>query len=53
MDTKLKRRTTFYPQKDGQTKVVNMIVVYLLQGYCGKHPNTWDEHLSYIQHAYN
>lgn len=34
-------------------EVVNRTMVHLLRGYCGKHPKTWDEHLSYIQHAYN
>jgi hypothetical protein len=38
MDTKLKKSTTFHPQTDGQTKVVNKIVVHLLRGYCCKHP---------------
>ena len=33
--------------------MVNRIVVKLLRGYCGKHPKSWDEHLEYIQHAYN
>jgi len=53
MDTRLKRSTAFHPQMNGQTKVVNRIVVHLLRGYCGKHPKSWDEHLEYIQHAYN
>jgi hypothetical protein len=53
MDTKLKKRTTFHPQTDGQTEVVNQTVVYLLRAYCNKHPKLWDEHLHYIQHAYN
>jgi len=22
-------------------------------GYCNKHPKLWDEHLCYVQHAYN
>jgi hypothetical protein len=43
MDTKLKRSTTFHPQTDGQTKVVNQTVVLLLRGYCSKHPKLWDE----------
>jgi hypothetical protein len=33
--------------------VVNKIIVHLLHGYCSKHPKLWDEHLHYIQHAYN
>ena len=53
MDTKLKKSTTFHPQTDGQTEVVNMTVIQLLWGYCSKHPKLWDEHLCYVQHAYN
>ena len=51
MDTKLKKNTTFHPQTDGKTKVVNKAVIHLLRGYCSKHPKLWDEHLCYIQHA--
>ena len=53
MDAKLKKSTNFYPQIDGQTKVVNRIVIHILHEYCNKHPKFWDEHLHYIQHAYN
>jgi hypothetical protein len=53
MDTKLKKSTSFHPQTDGQTEVVNRTVVHLLRAYCSKHPKLWDEHLHYIQHAYN
>jgi hypothetical protein len=28
-------------------------VVHLLRAYCSKHPKLWDEHLHYVQHAYN
>ena len=28
-------------------------MIHLLHGYCIKHPKLWDEHLHYIQHAYN
>jgi hypothetical protein len=53
MDTKLKKRIAFHLQTDGQTEVVNRIVVHLLRAYCSKHPKLWDEHLHYVQHAYN
>ena len=49
MDTKLKKSTTFHPQIDGQTEVVNMMVIQLLRGYCSKHPKLWNEHLCYVQ----
>ena len=53
MDTRLKKSTTFHPQTDGQTKVVNRTLNQFLRGYCSKHPKLWDEHLCYVQHAYN
>ena len=53
MDIKLKKRTAFHPQTDGQTEVVNRMIVHILRGYCNKHPKLWDEDLHYIQHAYN
>ena len=45
MGTKLKKSTSFHPQADGQTKVVNRTVVHLLRGYCIKHPKLWDEQM--------
>ena len=51
MDTKLKRSTAFHPHTDGQTDVVNRIVVHLLRGYCNKQPKLWDEQIQYVQHA--
>ena len=33
--------------------MVNRIVIQLLRGYYIKHPKLWDEHLCYVQHAYN
>ena len=53
MDTKLNKSTAFHPQTNGQTEVVNRTIVHLLRGYCNKHPKLWDEHLCYVQHAYN
>ena len=53
MDTKMKNSTSFHPQIDGQTKLINRKVIDLLRGYCGKHPKMWDEQFPYEQHAYN
>ena len=53
MDTKLTKSTSFHPQTDGQTEVVNRMIVHILRMYNSKHPRTWDESLPYIQHSYN
>jgi hypothetical protein len=53
MDTKMKKSIIFHPKNDGQAEVVNRKIVHILRGYCNKHPKLWDEHLHYIQHAYN
>ena len=53
VDTRLKKSTTFHAQTDGQIEVVNRPVIQLLRGYCSKHHKLWDEHLRYVQHAYN
>ena len=44
---------TFHPQTDGQTKVINKMIVHILQMYNSKNPHTWDESLPYVQHNYN
>jgi hypothetical protein len=53
MDTKITKSTAFHPQTNGQTKVVNRMIVYILRMYNSKHPRTWDEILPYVQHSYN
>jgi hypothetical protein len=53
MDTKMTKSTAFHPQTDGQRKVFNMMIVHILQMYNSKHPHTWDEILTYVQHSYN
>ena len=53
LDTKLTKSTTFHPQTDGQTEVVNRMIVHILCMYNSKHPRTWDESLPYVQHSYN
>ena len=53
LDTKLTKATTFHPQTDGQTKVVNRMVMHILWMYNSKHPRTWDDSLPYLQHNSN
>ena len=53
MDTKVTKSTTFHPRTDGQTEVVNRMIVHILQMYNSKHPCNWDQSLPYIQHSYN
>jgi hypothetical protein len=53
LDTKLTKSTAFHPQTDGQTEVINWMIVHILRMYNSKHPCTWDESLPYVQHSYN
>jgi len=53
MDTKLTQSTAFHLQIDGQTEVVNQMIVHILRMYNSKHPCTCDENLPYVQHSYN
>jgi len=49
LDTKLTKSTTFHPQIDGQTEVVNRMILHIFHMYNLKHPHTWDESLPYVQ----
>ena len=53
MDSKLTQLTSFHLQTDGQTKVVNRMIVHILRMYNYKNPYTWDGILPYIKHSYN
>ena len=53
MDIKLQKNTSFHPQTDGKTEVVNRTGVHLLRAYCSKHSKLWDESLHYVHHAYH
>ena len=53
LDTNLTKSTAFHPRTDGQTEVVNRMIVHILRMYNAKHPCTWDESLPYVQHSYN
>ena len=51
--TKLKFSTTFHPQTDGQTEVVNQSLGNLLQCLVGEANQNWDSILPITQLAYN
>jgi hypothetical protein len=53
LDTKLTKSTSFHPQIDGQTKVINYMILHILHMYNYKHDRTWDESLLYFHHSYN
>jgi hypothetical protein len=53
LDTKLTKSMAFHPQIDGQTEVINEMIMHILRMYNSKNPRTWDEILPYVQHSYN
>jgi hypothetical protein len=53
LDTKLTKSMPFHPKTDGQTKVINQMIMHILCMYNSKNPHTWDESLPYVHHIYN
>jgi hypothetical protein len=53
LDTMLTKSIAFHPQTDGQTEVINRMIVHILRMYNSKHPRTWDEILPYVQNNYS
>jgi hypothetical protein len=48
LDTKFTKSTSLHPQTDGQTEVINQMVVHIPHMYNSKHPHTWDKNLPYV-----
>ena len=53
LDTKLTKSTAFHPQTNGQTDVVNRMIIHILCMSNSKHPRTLDDSLPYFQHSHN
>ena len=53
MDIELKFSSTFHPQTDGQTEIVNRISGILLRCLVGDNPSNWEMVLAQAEFAYN
>jgi hypothetical protein len=42
-----------HPHTNGQTEVINWMIMHILRMYNSKHPCTWDEIIPYVHHNYN
>ena len=51
--TKLSFISSYHPQTDGKTKVVNRSLGNLLRSLAGEHPKQWDHILPQAEYAYN
>ena len=53
LGTKLSFSSTYDPQTNGQTEVVNKSLGDLLISLAGEHPKQWDHILPEVEYAYN
>ncbi|KAL4035233.1 hypothetical protein IC575_003914 [Cucumis melo] len=51
--TKLNRSSSYHPQTDGQTEVVNKSVEAYLRCFCGEKPRDWSQWLHWAEYWYN
>ncbi|WOH08030.1 hypothetical protein DCAR_0727466 [Daucus carota subsp. sativus] len=51
--TDLKRSTSYHPQTDGQTEIVNKGLETYLRCFVGDKPRTWAQWLSWAEYSYN
>ncbi|KAL0554843.1 hypothetical protein IC582_008771 [Cucumis melo] len=51
--TKLNRSSSYHPQSDGQTEVVNKSVETYLRCFCGEKPHEWSQWIHWAEYRYN
>ncbi|PKU62175.1 ATP-dependent DNA helicase RecG [Dendrobium catenatum] len=53
LNTKIQLSSSYHPQTDGQTEVVNRTLGNLLRCLVQEHPTLWDEVLAHAEFAFN
>ena len=53
LGTTLKFSSSFHPQTDGQTEVMNLTLLDMLKAYVSEHKSQWEKYLPLLEFAYN